>query len=52
MEAFDSFDADKPGRLLEVCWETGDGRKELCGFLRHPMPDLPFPHGNQGRPAP
>jgi hypothetical protein len=34
--------------LLEVCWERGDGWKELCGFLRTPAPDAPFPHENPG----
>jgi hypothetical protein len=47
-----SFFADKGGRLLEVCWETGDGWRELCEFLGQPIRDLPFPHSNQARPAP
>lgn len=34
------------GRLLEVCWEEGDGWGELCGFLGEPVPDAPFPHSN------
>jgi hypothetical protein len=34
-------------RLLEVCWEEGDGWPELCGFLGVPEPaDRPFPHSN------
>ncbi len=36
--------AEKPGKLLEVCWEKGDGWKELCGFLGEEIPDRPFPH--------
>ncbi len=39
--------ADRPGKLLEVCWEEGDGWKELCGFLGTDIPDLPFPHANK-----
>jgi len=33
--------------LCEVCWEDGDGWKEICDFLDHPMPDAPFPHANR-----
>ncbi len=33
-------------RLLEVCWEEGDGWPQLCGFLGVPVPDVPFPHSN------
>ena len=32
--------------LLEVCWETGDGWSELCGFLGRDIPGAPFPHTN------
>ncbi|MGH7801954.1 MAG: sulfotransferase [Thermodesulfobacteriota bacterium] len=35
--------------LLVVCWEKGDGWKELCDFLNVPIPDLPFPHMNKTR---
>jgi hypothetical protein len=38
---------DRPGDLLEVCWETGSGWKELCAFLDKPIPDIPFPHENK-----
>ena len=34
------------GRLLEVCWEEGDGWPELCQFLGLAIPDEPFPHSN------
>jgi hypothetical protein len=34
------------GRLLEVCWEEGDGWPQLCGFVGRPVPDVPFPHSN------
>jgi hypothetical protein len=33
-------------RLLEVCWESGDGWEELCGFLGCEAPEAPFPHAN------
>jgi len=44
--------ADRPDDLLEVCWETGDGWAELCGFLGHPVPDGPLPHANRRPPGP
>jgi hypothetical protein len=33
-------------RFVELCWEDGDGWKELCAFLDVPVPDQPFPHSN------
>lgn len=33
-------------RLLDVCWEEGDGWSQLCGFLGEPVPRCPFPHSN------
>jgi hypothetical protein len=38
-------------RSIELCWEKGDGWKELCRFLgvRVP-PGLPFPRENQSPP--
>lgn len=38
---------DRPADLLEVCWETGSGWRELCGFLGRDIPDVPFPHANR-----
>ena len=38
---------DKAGSLLVVCWELGDGWKEICRFLNLPIPNLPFPHKNK-----
>ena len=32
--------------LLEVCWDGGDGWRELCRFLGKPSPDIAFPHAN------
>jgi|TARA_S200002703_G_scaffold159186_1_gene171790 hypothetical protein len=33
---------------IELCWETGDGWKELCDFLGVEVPNIPFPHANKG----
>jgi hypothetical protein len=33
-----------------VCWENGDGWKELANFLEKPVPDQPFPHINKTVP--
>lgn len=38
---------DRPGDLLVVNWEEGDGWPELCRFLDRPMPVGPFPHLNK-----
>ena len=38
--------ADRPEQLLEVCWETGSGWQDLCGFLGRPIPAAPFPCAN------
>lgn len=42
--------ADRPGQLLEVCWETGSGWRELCDFLGRPIPVTPFPCANRSAP--
>jgi hypothetical protein len=42
--------ADRPAQLLEVCWETGSGWRELCGFLGKPTPQTPFPLANVSKP--
>lgn len=34
--------------LLIVDWTQGHGWKELCGFLDHEIPCIPFPHENKG----
>ena len=38
---------DRPGDLLEVCWEDGSGWAELAAFLGFEPPDAPFPHLNK-----
>ncbi len=44
--------ASRPGSLLEICWEEGQGWPELAAFLGRPCPDLPLPHENAGQDQP
>lgn len=46
-EVVDYF-SSRPGDLLVVDWERGDGWPSVCGFLGQPVPDVPFPHDNKG----
>lgn len=46
LEAVRKYFAGSP-RLLEVCWENGDGWNELCGFLGVEVPTYEFPKSNQ-----
>lgn len=48
-KAVETYFRGKPGKLLIVCWENGDGWAELCDFLGHAAPNLPFPHANASR---
>lgn len=41
---------DRPGKLLTLCWETGDGWSELARFLGEETPDRPLPHVNRTLP--
>jgi hypothetical protein len=43
-----NFFAGSP-RLLEVCWEEGDGWQELCGFLGMQTPEIEFPVANKAK---
>jgi len=44
----EAYFANRPGKLLTVSWDRGDGWTELCRFLGHPsVPEQPFPHINQ-----
>jgi len=38
---------ERPEDLIEVCWEEGDGWREIAGFLGVKAPDIPFPHENR-----
>jgi len=38
--------AQRPDDLLELCWDCGDGWRELCAFLGRPLPDALLPHLN------
>lgn len=38
--------AERPDKLVELCWETGDGWPELCAFLGEPLVEGPVPHEN------
>lgn len=38
----------RPGKLLEVCWECGDGWSKIAPFFGMPIPKTPFPHENKG----
>lgn len=42
-----SYFADRPAQLLEMCFEDGDGWRELCDFLNVPALTVPFPHENK-----
>lgn len=41
-----AYFAQRPGDLLEVCWEEQASWEPLCAFVQRPVPDLPFPHAN------
>jgi hypothetical protein len=38
--------AERPEKLLEVCWEEGHGWNELANFLGYDAPNMPMPHAN------
>lgn len=38
---------DRPGDLLVLDLQKGDGWKEICSFLQKDIPDIPFPHANK-----
>ncbi|MDI9405436.1 MAG: sulfotransferase [Chitinophagaceae bacterium] len=41
-----NYFTEQPDKLLEVCWESGDGWQKLCGFLGVSVPAEPFPWMN------
>jgi len=38
---------NRPGDLLVIDFTSGEGWKELCGFLGREVPGVPFPHFNR-----
>lgn len=42
-----SYFADKPGKLIEICFDTDVDMPALCHFLDEPVVALPKPHVNQ-----
>jgi len=46
-EAIQCYFAARPEKLLVVCWGQGDGWGEICKFLGHSVPPVPFPHANK-----
>lgn len=44
------FADNAPEQCKEVCWEDGDGWKEICQFLGCPLPRARFPHINSSKP--
>ena len=41
--------ADRPGKLLVLCWEKDPGWEPLCDFLGHAVPARDIPHRNKRR---
>ena len=39
--------SERQNKLLVVCWENGDGWREICQFLDHCEPQIHFPHANK-----
>lgn len=50
LAAVRGYFANRPGDLLEVCWEDGDGWQKLSDYLGLPDPGVPFPHANKSPP--
>ena len=46
-DAARSYFSSRRTDFRELCWENGDGWKELCEFLGQEIPTLPFPHKNR-----
>lgn len=42
-----AYFADRPSKLLEICWEEGDGWEQLAPFLGADVPASPLPHANK-----
>lgn len=44
-----SYFSRRDDKLIEICWEEGDGWDELCSFIGVPAPQHELPHENKGR---
>ncbi|MEM9918406.1 MAG: sulfotransferase [Bacteroidota bacterium] len=42
---------DRPGKLLEICWENGDSGSKLSQFVGKPQVELQKVHANQSIPV-
>jgi len=45
-QAVIDYFSNRPNKLLVVCWENGDGYREICRFLNHSVPKHSFPRLN------
>lgn len=45
-QAVIDYFSNRPHKLLVVCWENGDGYREICNFLNHSVPSTSFPKLN------
>jgi hypothetical protein len=43
------FNARPNAKYMEICFEKGQGWKELCEFVDKKVPSFPFPHSNKGK---
>ena len=46
-DAVRAYFRNRPGDLLEICWDTGVSWDTICDFLEFPVPDVPLPHENR-----
>lgn len=42
-----TYFSDRPDKLLEIDFSSGQGWEPLCRFLGHPEPSASFPHANK-----
>lgn len=40
---------NRPNKMVEICWEEGDGWDKLCSFLGLEAPEGEIPHRNKGK---
>ncbi len=50
-EEVKAYFSDRPGKLLELCFDTGVSMAELCHFLGQPECDFIPPHVNKSDPV-